>query len=80
MGLKVDYLRSGGEGTFNDGNTSRRIFDNLQKAAEITGIKEILITRCATILKAMSSGYEINEESFSEYAIETAKLLVKEYP
>jgi len=27
----------------------------------------------------MSPGYEINEKSFSEYAIETAKLLVKEY-
>lgn len=35
---------------------------------------------CATILKAMSSGYEINEKIFSEYAIETAKLLVKEHP
>jgi len=27
----------------------------------------------------MSSSYEINEKSFGEYAIETAKLLVKEY-
>jgi len=33
--------------------------------------------RCATILKAMSSGYEINDKIFSEYAIETVKLLVK---
>jgi hypothetical protein len=34
MGLKIDYVRSGDEGTSNDGNTSRRFFDNLQKAAE----------------------------------------------
>ncbi|XP_025419316.1 uncharacterized protein LOC112689694 [Sipha flava] len=80
MGLKVDYVRSGGEGTSNDGNTSRRFFDDPSIAAEITGIKESLIIRCATILKAMSSGYEINKKIFSEYAIETAKLLVKEYP
>jgi len=28
----------------------------------------------------MSSGYEINKKSSSGHAIETAKLLVKEYP
>lgn len=80
MGLKVDYVRSGGEGTFNDGNTSRQFFDDPSRTAKITGIKETLIIRCATILKAISSGYEINKKAFSEYAIETAKLLVKEYP
>jgi hypothetical protein len=80
MGLKVDYVRSGDEGTSNDGNTSRRFFDNPQKAAEITVIKEILIKRCSTILKAMSFGYEINKEPFSKYAIETVTFLVKEYP
>lgn len=80
MRLKVDYVRSGDKGTSNDGNTSRRFFNDPSRAAEITGIKETLIIRCTTILKAMSSGYEINEKAFSEYAIETSKLLVKEYP
>jgi len=77
MGLKVDYVRSGGEGTSNDGNTSRQFFDDPSKAAKVTGIKESLIMCCATILTA---GYEINKKIFSEYSIEPTKMLVKEYP
>jgi len=38
MGLKVDYVRLGSEETSNDWNIFRRIFDDLSKAAEITGI------------------------------------------
>lgn len=38
MGLKVDYIRSGDEGTSNDGNTSQRHFDNPSRAAEVIRI------------------------------------------
>jgi hypothetical protein len=51
MGLKVDNVSSGGEGTFNDGNTSWRFFDDTQKVAEITGIKKFLLNVVQQFLK-----------------------------
>lgn len=80
LGLIVDKPRSGGSGTSNDGNTARKFFLNSAASAEITGLSKDLIDRCSTILQALSSGYNINVASFSNFSLETAKLLVQEYP
>jgi len=58
----------------------RKFFSNPKLASEITGLNENLIHRCATIFQAIASGYKINLDKFNEYAIDTAKELIKEYP
>lgn len=80
MGLLVDRPRPGGSGTSNDGNTARRFFNNPGLAAKITGVDEGLITRCAVLLQAMTSGYKINIDKFKIFALDTAKALVEKYP
>lgn len=80
MGLLVDYPRAGGSGTSNDGNTARRFFKNPSLAASLTGVDENLIRRFATVLQALSCGYDVSEEDFGNYALETAKLFVDLYP
>lgn len=80
MGLIVDRPKPGGSGNSNDGNTARRFFNNPKVSAKITGVKKSLIIRCATILQTMSSGYKINVEKFKNYALDTGKALVAEYP
>lgn len=77
-GLLVDLPKSN-FGNTNDGNTSRRFFENPQLAADITGINFDLIYRLKIILEAISSGYDINVKNYDEYALETAKLYVELY-
>lgn len=43
-------------------------------------MNEELITRFSNILKAVSSGYEINAVTFGTYCKETATLYIKMYP
>lgn len=80
MGLLVDIPKSGGSGTTNDGNTARRFFKNATLSASITGVDETVIKRFGVILQTVSCGYEINAESFNEYALQTARLFVDRYP
>lgn len=80
MGINVDKPRDGGRGSSNDGNVARKFFSNPSLAADITGVSENLIHRCATILQAMASGYKINPDKFNTYALDTAKELIKAYP
>lgn len=77
-GLLVDMPKAQ-VGNTNDGNTSRRFFENPELAAEITGIDFTLIFRLKVILEAISSGHRINTEKYDEYAIETAKLYINMY-
>lgn len=80
LGLIVDKPRSGGSGTSNDGNTARKFFSHSAVSAEITGLNKDLIERCSTILQALSSGFNIDSDKFNEYSLETARLLIQEYP
>ena len=77
-GLLIDVVKQG-HGTTNDGNAARRFFADPEKTASITGLKKDLIERCATILRALSSGYEIDVEAFRNFAVETARYYVAEY-
>lgn len=46
-------------GNTNDGNTSRRFFENTQLAADILGINHELIHTCKVILEVISSGHKV---------------------
>ena len=74
MGLIVNYPKSGGSGTLNDGNTARKAFSIEDAFAEITGINKELIVKLHIILICISSGFEINISKFCSFCLETAKL------
>ncbi|GBP70310.1 hypothetical protein EVAR_52329_1 [Eumeta japonica] len=78
-GLLVDMSKAN-FGNTNDGNTSRRFFEDPKLSSDITGIDYELIYRLRVILETISSGYEINLEKYEKYAEETACLYVKLYP
>lgn len=78
MGLLVDILKVG-YGNSNDGNTSRRFFDNPECSSRITGINIDLIKRFQIILEVISSGYNIDTAKFDDFAHTTAKLYVELY-
>lgn len=78
MGLIIDVPKSG-SGTTNDGNTARRFFENPAKTAEIVGLKPELIDRFAVVLQTINSGFHINETSFRNYCLDTAKFYVQHY-
>ncbi|KAL4096813.1 hypothetical protein QTP88_021696 [Uroleucon formosanum] len=78
MGIKVDKIVQG-QGTSNTGNVARRFFKNAEMSSKITGVDINLIKKLGDILIAISSGYEINFESFDQYCQETAKLYIELY-
>lgn len=78
MSLLVDVPKPG-YGTSNDGNTARKFFSKSSLSASITGIDEELIKRLTVILRTICSGYEINQEEFETYTLNTAKLYVQLY-
>lgn len=79
MGLIVDVPKAN-FGNTNDGNTSRRFFENHELSAAITGIDATFIYRLKIILAVLSSGRELHTDKFSAYATETAELYIKLYP
>lgn len=80
LGLLIDKPRSGGSGNSNDGNTARKFFRNSNIVAEVTGLNRELIDKCHVILQCLASGYDIRKDAFQTFAINTARLLVREYP
>lgn len=79
LGLLVDVIKQG-VGTTNDGNTSRRFFENPSITAEITGLDETIIYKFSVILQVIASGKEIDVEKFDAYGKNLAKLVVNTYP
>lgn len=57
-------------GNTNDGNTSRRFFEDPQLASDITGISHELIYRLKVILETISSGHIIDPEKYDKYALD----------
>jgi len=81
LGLMVDVPKAGfGIGNTNDSNTSRKLFNNVELATEITGISINLIYRLNVILQTISSGYKIDTLQFGKYTMDTAKMYVELYP
>lgn len=78
LGLRVDFPKAG-FGNTNDGNTSRRFFENPELAAEITGLDINFIKKIKVILECISCGYKIDAEKFKKFTTETAALYVSLY-
>lgn len=78
LGLRVDFPKAG-FGNSNDGNTSRRFFEDPELAAEITGLDASFINRIKIILECITSGFKIDVKKFSEYTKETAEKYVQLY-
>lgn len=72
-GLLVDMPKAN-FGNTNDGNTSRRFFENPQLAADITKVDFNFIYRLKVILETISSGHKIDTQKFDDYAMATARL------
>ncbi|XP_065675290.1 uncharacterized protein LOC136091543 [Hydra vulgaris] len=79
MGLVVDFPKSGGSGTSNDGNTARRAFANYQSTAKILKVDETLLFYFYIILVTLSSGFEIDTVKFKEFCITALKLYISKY-
>lgn len=77
-GLLVDMPKAN-FGNTNDGNTSRRFFENPELDADITEVDFQLIYRLKIILETISSGHKIDVKKFDEYTMTTAKLYVDIY-
>lgn len=78
-GLIVDKPKPG-FGNSNDGNTARRFFKTAELSAEITKIDIKLIKMMHIIMIVVSSGNEIDVEKFREFAHNTARYFVEQYP
>lgn len=77
--LLVDKPKQG-MGNSNDGNTARRFFRETDVSARILGVDAILMRRFHVILQVLSSGFNVNLQSFKVYCLETAKMFVSLYP
>ncbi len=73
LGIRVDKVVQG-KGKSNTRNVGPIFFENYVESAKITGVDVEVIRRLR-----ISSGYQVNTTSFSEYAKETAELCISKY-
>ena len=78
LSLIVDQPKVG-FGNSNDGNTSRRAFENSEIFSEITGVDIEVIKRMHIVLIKISCGYHIDTDQFEVYSTDTAKIIVNKY-
>lgn len=78
LGLQIDVVKQG-MGTTNDGNTSRRFFEDPAITSDITGVDKSLIHRFKIILDTINSGASIDPQKFEQYCKETLELYVELY-
>ena len=73
MNLRVDFPAAQGSGNTNDGNTSRKIPADYNKASQITGFDKTIMPRFGVILDNISR-YKVVIVKFRLYCITTAEL------
>ncbi|KAJ8666627.1 hypothetical protein QAD02_008289 [Eretmocerus hayati] len=78
LGIGVDIVETN-YGTSNDGNTSRRFFEDLKETAKIVGLDLRLIEMFKVILEVLNSPREINVEKYSDYCNEAMILYKNNY-
>ena len=79
MGLLFDKPKPG-FGSTNDDNTARKFFNDPTLSFSITGVDKTLISQFSIILRTISSGQNINLETFSQLLSDTKKLYLRLYP
>lgn len=72
-GLNIDCPKQG-FGNSNDGNTSRRFFENIDVTASITKIDNHFLFRFSKLLNAINSRHIIDAKKFGEYASKTLQI------
>lgn len=80
LSLHVDKPRANGHGSSNDGNTSRRAFNNPELFSQFTGVDLELIKSFRIILIALASQYPINSEKFGSFCLKVGQLYKQLYP
>lgn len=78
MGLLIDVIKKG-VGSTNDGNTAQKFFEKPSITAEITGLDEQIIRKCAVLLQAIASDQQIDPLKLDHYAKNLAKLVIDKY-
>lgn len=78
LGLLIDMPKSSA-GNTNDGNTARRFFEDPELSSSITGVDKEIIHRFKIIFQTLASGFSIDANAFSNYAMETRDLYLKKY-
>ena len=78
-GLRLDMPRRG-SGNTNDGNTSRRFFNDLEIVSEITGVDLDFLRNVKLLLEILNSVEDIDLEMFSDLCSTTVELYVSLYP
>lgn len=79
MGLRVDFVRQGGAGSSNDGNTARRAFRDHKKFADILEIDADLVKRLRIVLVTISHNLTVNPDAFEEYCRRTTERYIDLY-
>ena len=69
-----------GSGDTDDGNTSRRFFDDLETVSEITGVDLDFLRNLKLLLEVLNSCEDIDQQMFSDLCLRTAELYVSLYP
>ncbi|KAJ8682904.1 hypothetical protein QAD02_018696 [Eretmocerus hayati] len=77
-GLTIDVVKTG-YGTSNDGNTSRRFFENPQETARVLGINERLVEMYKVFLEAINCTKQIDPVKMKKFSEEVMALYVSEY-
>ena len=75
----IVYQPKEGFGNSNDGNTSRRAFENSEIFCEITGVDIEVIKIMHIVLITISCEYDIDTDQFEVYCAYTAKVIVNKY-
>ena len=78
LNLIVDQPKVG-FGNSNNGNNSRKAFENSEIFSEITGVDIEVIKRMHIVLITISCGYHIDTDQFEVYCTDTAKIIVNKY-
>jgi hypothetical protein len=79
FGLKINQPRPNGAGNSNNGNTSRRAFQDPQKLATILELEFTLVNNLRTILVSLSCQLCIDPVKFNDLCMETAKFYIDKY-
>lgn len=74
MGLNVDKPKAG-----SDDNRTRHVFVKYQQSEKITGTDQDIIYYFNILLQAISSGHEINLDSFKQYSVKLARMITEKY-
>lgn len=79
LGLKINQPRPNGAGNSNNGNTSRRAFQDPLKLATILELEFTLVNNLRTVLVSLSCQLCIDPVKFNELCVKTAEFYIDKY-